>query len=177
MFAVIRKHFHITRSSCYALYHLWHIMKSVDTGESVNPTTETEISSFWRNLYRWLRWLLFKMTTLRGASDIFVSANGGLINFTMTSSNGTVFPRYWHFVRGIHRSPLNSPHKGQWSGALMFSLICAWTNGWANHRDTDDLSRHSDHYDVTVMELRSTSTLTFQASIYGSLESHSGRRT
>ena len=36
------------------------------------------------------------------------------------------FPRYWPFVRGIHRSPVNSPHKGQWRGALMFSLIYAW---------------------------------------------------
>ena len=35
------------------------------------------------------------------------------------------FPRYWPFVRGIHRSPVNSSHKGQWPGALMFSLICA----------------------------------------------------
>ena len=34
------------------------------------------------------------------------------------------FPRYWPFVCGIHRSPLNSPHKGQWQGALIFSLIC-----------------------------------------------------
>ena len=41
-------------------------------------------------------------------------------------------PRYWPFVRGICRSPLDSPHKGQRRGALMFSLICAWTNGWAN---------------------------------------------
>ena len=32
------------------------------------------------------------------------------------------FPRHWPFVRGIHRSPVNSPHKGQWRGALMFSL-------------------------------------------------------
>ena len=36
------------------------------------------------------------------------------------------FPRYWPFVRGIHRSPVNSPHKGQWRAALMFSSICAW---------------------------------------------------
>ena len=34
------------------------------------------------------------------------------------------FPRYWPFVRGIHRWPVNSPHKGQWRGALMFSLMC-----------------------------------------------------
>ena len=42
------------------------------------------------------------------------------------------FPRYWPFVRGIHRSPLDFPHKVQWRWALMFSLICAWTNVWAN---------------------------------------------
>ena len=35
------------------------------------------------------------------------------------------FPRYWTFVRGIHRSPVYSLHKGQWREALMFSLICA----------------------------------------------------
>ena len=32
-------------------------------------------------------------------------------------------------------APVNSPHKGQWCGALMFSLICAWTNGWINNRE------------------------------------------
>ena len=42
------------------------------------------------------------------------------------------FPRYWPFVRGIHRSPVNSQHKGQWRGALMFSLIFTWINGWVN---------------------------------------------
>ena len=45
------------------------------------------------------------------------------------------FPRYWPFVRRIHRSPVNSPHKGQWRGALMISLICAWTKGEVNNRD------------------------------------------
>ena len=42
------------------------------------------------------------------------------------------FPRYWPFVRGIHRSPVNSHHKGQWRGASMFYLICTWINDWAN---------------------------------------------
>ena len=44
-------------------------------------------------------------------------------------------PRYWPFVRGIHWSPVDSPHKGQWRGMLLFSLIYAWTIGWANYRD------------------------------------------
>ena len=61
------------------------------------------------------------------------------------------FPRYWPFVRGIHRSPVNSPHKGQWRGALMFSLTCAWINAWVNNHEAGDLRRHRAHYDVTVM--------------------------
>ena len=43
------------------------------------------------------------------------------------------FPRCWPFVRGIHRSPVNSPHKGQWRGALMFSMDPAWTNDRVNN--------------------------------------------
>ena len=61
------------------------------------------------------------------------------------------FPRYWPFMQGIHRSPVNSHHKGQWGGALMFSLNCAWINGWVNNRNAGDLSRHRAHYNVTVM--------------------------
>ena len=61
------------------------------------------------------------------------------------------FPRYWPFVRGIHL-PSTSPHKGhQWRGALMFSLIRAWTYDWANDRDAVDLRCHRAHYGVTVM--------------------------
>ena len=63
------------------------------------------------------------------------------------------FPRYWPFVRGIHRSPVNSPHKGQWRGALMFSLICVWINGWVNNREAGDLRRYRAHYSVIVMTL------------------------
>ena len=44
------------------------------------------------------------------------------------------FPRNWPFVRGIHWSPVNSPYKGQWRGALMFSLINVWINGRVNNR-------------------------------------------
>ena len=61
------------------------------------------------------------------------------------------FPRYWPFVRGIHRSPLNSPHKGQWRGALMFSLIYARINGWVNTGEAGDLRCHHAHFDVIVM--------------------------
>ena len=74
----------------------------------------------------------------------------------MTSSKWKHFPRYWPFVRGIHRSPVNSPHKGQWRGTLMFSLNCVWINGWVNNGETGDLRRYRAHYDVTVMDHRYT---------------------
>ena len=57
---------------------------------------------------------------------------------------------YWPFARGIHRSPVNSLHKGQWRGALMFSLICARINGWVNNREAGYLRRNHAHYDVIV---------------------------
>ena len=52
---------------------------------------------------------------------------------------------------GNSLSPVNSPHKGQWCEALIFSLICAWTNSWANNRDAGDLRPHHAHSDVSVM--------------------------
>ena len=61
------------------------------------------------------------------------------------------FPHYWPFVQGIHRSPVNSPHKGQWYWALMFSLICTWINPWVSNREAGDLRRHYAHNDVIVM--------------------------
>ena len=45
----------------------------------------------------------------------------------------------------------NSPYKGQWRGALMFSLICVWINGWVNNGEAGDMRRYRAHYDVTVM--------------------------
>ena len=59
--------------------------------------------------------------------------------------------RYWPLVRGIHRSPVNSPHKGQGRGALMFSLICVWISDWINNRKAGDLWCYRAHYDVIVM--------------------------
>ena len=69
----------------------------------------------------------------------------------MASSKWKHFPHYWPFVWGIHLSPVNFPHKGQCRKVLVFSLICAWTNSWANYGDAGDLRRHRAHYGVTVM--------------------------
>ena len=73
------------------------------------------------------------------------------------------FLRYWPFVGGIHRWPVNSPHKGQWRGAWMFSLICAWINGWLNNREAGDLRRHRARYDVNVMNVFVHTHLSFSS--------------
>ena len=81
----------------------------------------------------------------------------------MSFFRGEPFMRWWRhqmetfstllaFCTGIHRSPVYSPHKGQWRGALMFSMIYAWTNSWANNKDACCLRLHRAHYNVTVMK-------------------------
>ena len=61
------------------------------------------------------------------------------------------FPRYWPFVRGIHRSTVNSPHKGQWHGALVFSFdlglnerLSRQSWGWWFETQSCSLWRHSN---------------------------------
>ena len=66
----------------------------------------------------------------------------------MTSSQMETFSTLLAICAG------NSPHKGQWRGALMFSLICAWIKGWVKKREAGDLRRHRTHYDVIVLMMQ-----------------------
>ena len=76
------------------------------------------------------------------------------------------FPCYWPFVRGIHRSPANSPHKGHRRGALMFTLICVWINGCVNNCKAGDQRRYCAHYGVTVMLTKIPSLYAFEFDIF-----------
>ena len=100
------------------------------------------------------------VSTLRLGKGQFMycgKPNPELIDFCQNESSHDDVIKWKHFrcnlpfVRGIHMSPVDSPHKGLWGWALMFPLIWAWTNGWPNNRDADDLRRHRSHYDVTAM--------------------------
>ena len=64
----------------------------------------------------------------------------------MTSSNGNIFRVTGHLC-GEFTGP-----RGQWRGALMFSLICVWINGWVNNHEAGDLRRYRAQYDVTVIK-------------------------
>ena len=64
------------------------------------------------------------------------------------------FPRYWPFVWGIHRAPMNSASKGMWRGALIFFFFfwsAPWINDSINNREAGNLRRHRAHCDVIVM--------------------------
>ena len=68
----------------------------------------------------------------------------GMISFSV------LIQSVYHFC-DFPWSPVSSPHKGQWRGVLMFSLICAWKSGWANNREAVDMRRHRTHYGFIVM--------------------------
>ena len=63
----------------------------------------------------------------------------------MTSSNGK---KSASRALSAGNSPVTGefPTQSQWRVALMFSLICAWTNGCANNRDAGYLIHHCAHY-------------------------------
>ena len=82
-------------------------------------------------------------------SLLFSSLLFSSLLFMMTSSKGNIF-RVTGPLCGEFTGPGEFPHKGQWRGALMFSLICVWMSSWANNREAGDLRRHRGNYDVNV---------------------------
>ena len=66
--------------------------------------------------------------------------------YMMTSSNGNIFR-----VTDPLCGKFTGHRKGQWHGAVMFSLIYAWTNCLVNTRDAGDSRSNRVHYDVIVM--------------------------
>ena len=93
----------------------------------------------WTDMIR-QRCIIIISMTLEDTGDIISYAMMPMQKISMmTSSNG------------IHRSPVSSPHKGQWRGTLVFSLICVRINSWVNNREAGDMRRHRAHYDVIVM--------------------------
>ena len=80
-----------------------------------------------------------------------VGCQGSDSSYTWWRHQMETFAALLALCAGNSPVPVNSPHKGQWRGALMFSLIYAWINDWVNNREAGDLIRHRGHYDVIVM--------------------------
>ena len=102
---------------------------------------------------RFYYWLWHKRRHLRDRKRASRDRGRSLVKrrgFMMTLSKGNI-SALLSLCAGNSPSPVNSPHKGQWRGALMFSLICFRINDWANNREAGDLRRNRAHYDVIVM--------------------------
>ena len=92
-----------------------------------------------------------KLTTIGSDKDLSPGRRQVIIWTMMTSSNGNIFRVTGHLC-GEFTGPRWSPRtKANDGGALMFSLICVWINGWVNNREAGDLRRYRAHYDVIVM--------------------------
>ena len=115
----------------------WNISSSTHLYNTIPCPLFRLRTSFWGS-FCCLRHLIIRTCDVWKLGD-WVS-NWILNGLMMTSSNGNVFR-----VAG----PLCG--EGQWRGALIFSLICAWTTGWIKKGDAGDLRRHRAHYGVTVM--------------------------
>ena len=70
----------------------------------------------------------------------------------MTSSNGNTFRVTGHLCGEFTDDRWIPITKPVMRGFDVFSLICAWINGWVNNHVAGDLIRHRAHYDVTIMD-------------------------
>ena len=144
-----------SRSKCHIKTCQHMALNSLCAGIIIRKTWY--IQMMWARLYAPLCFvlvrLLFRIASLAPEQCNHCSSANEVILKHDDVIKWKSFPRYLPFVRGIHRSPVNSPHKGQWRGALMFSLICAWINTWVNNREAGDLRRHRAHYDIIVMRM------------------------
>ena len=138
---------------CNILLRPWYLYictNGTDT-KIIDMCTMTELRSSWSRaiISRWLEPVTLSEHCCLWFKQMFLEHSPTLHDDVIKWKH---FPRYWPCVRGIHRSPVNSPHKGQWRGALIFSLICARISGWVNNREAGDLRRQQAHCDVIVME-------------------------
>ena len=119
--------------------------------------------------------LLYKISSGRNY-DMSSTINN--TKYMMTSSNGSIFPvigslcgeftghRWVPITEASDIFSVAGPLWGESTGhrcckALIFSLMYAWTNGWANSPDAGDLRRLSTHCDFTVMKHTDRALLCF----------------
>ena len=108
----------------------------------IDSTELIQIKGFWLAAHNRSIWVqYFRTKTLQVRRD----------SSTWWRHQMETFSALLALCAGNSPVPVNSPHKGQWRGALMFSFIYAWINDWVNNREAGDLRRQDGHYDAIVM--------------------------
>ena len=142
----IERHMVLHNMTVWILTGMTSVVKVYGFQEGIKARRK---ESAWRNTPHNSRWRYFSEIPWLYHIITFITFNN-VCRFviTMNDRGGVVhidvirwghLPRYWPFVRDIHRSPVDTPHKGQWRGTLMFSIICDWAKVWANNRNASHL--------------------------------------
>ena len=119
-----------------------------DTGDIIN--------TLWHITNKIVNSILYHKDYAHGSWFVLVCFRStSAIAFTWWRHQMETFSALLAICAGNSPVQVNSPHKGQWRGALIFSLICVWINGWVNNRKAGDLRRHRAHYVVIVMRITS----------------------
>ena len=139
----------------YALHtYFWdtNMTFNINIDEEMDNLSSCNTIYFFANAGRcaWLVKTSISTHACHSLVNISTAIMGDGCLFMMTPWNGNIFRVTGH-LSGEVTGPRWIPHKGQWRGALMFSLICVWINGWVKNREGGDLRRHRAHYDVIVM--------------------------
>ena len=114
----------------------------------LNPLAISYLSTRLKNLPQWFPFQ--KCQLVQPPNYALVTVLGNSIEHDDVIK-WKLFPRYWPLCGEFTGLRCNSPHKGQWRGALIFSFMCVWINGWVNNRKAGDLRCCHAHYDVSVM--------------------------
>ena len=112
----------------------------------IKPALEPTLPRFWNTIWR------HKHSTALYVSYLFA---GTIPHSAWWRHQMETFSALLAICAGNSPVPVNSPHKGQWRGTLMSSLICDRINGWGNNREAGDLRRQRAHHDVIIMGIGS----------------------
>ena len=88
--------------------------------------------------YSWSQWRIWHIWMDSQMPELITASHDDVIKWKH-------FPRYWPFVRGIHRW---IPHTKA-SDAELWCFL--WINSWVNNGEAGNLRCHRPHYDVIVM--------------------------
>ena len=139
-------------------YHICDIIRYTRVFNKLNGSIDQwriDKNGLWTKWYYMSSWPF----VIIGSADCLLLDStkplpGTYMHVIMTSSNGNIFRFTGHLCGEFTGHLVNSSHKGQWRGALMFSLIFARINRWVNIREAGDVRRHRAHYDVIVIAFR-----------------------
>ena len=154
----------------------WIVCSTVCSGADQRKNQSSASRAFARGIHQWQADFPHKrpvtpkmfpfddviMGTVKYSHDTIIHLNSkDTRSYCGTWHNDVIkwkhFPGYWPFVWGIHRSPVNSPHKGQWRGALIFSLrlnkrLSKQSWGWWFETPSWSLWRHCNRATVSRVQ-------------------------